>query len=78
MLNTPTKTQNPSLFSKLLSKAAQLIPSTEQKRPLDQQLDEIPTPKKGETYVPLEDRLLRTYAFDHIKQNRAKMMDWYL
>ena len=78
MLNTPVKGQKSALVSDFANTHNELKTGMKEKKCCDSNFDELSTPKRYEIYIPIKDRLLRKNEFRQIKNNRVKLLDWYL
>ena len=78
MINTPVKGQKAVLTSDFASTYNEFKTGTKEKRSYDLNFNEIETPKRCQMYIPIKDRILRKEEFRHVRNNRARLIDWYL
>lgn len=78
MLNTPPRTSKPYLLSDFQFTHTHQLPLSSLTSPTHQALDQRLTPKRTSVFMPLKDRLLPKNEFKVIKNNRARLIDWFL
>jgi hypothetical protein len=79
MLRTPVKSSASILISDFENtRSFSKEPRTHLKHEQKLRLYDMPTPKKHDSYAGLKDRALRKNEFLALKNNRAKLIDWYL
>ena len=79
MLRTPVKSHGSIPITDFENtRSLSKDPRTHLKNAEKLRLYEMPTPKKQDTCGVWEDRVLRKDEFKAVKNNRAKLIDWYL
>jgi hypothetical protein len=77
-MHTPNRADKTLPISDFRSTNYNAKSNTLEKRVDHTQLDEAPTPKRNNIFSALRDRPLRKSQFMYIRNNRARLIDWYL
>jgi hypothetical protein len=77
-MNTPAKASKSVLLTDFECTRNATRAGTEEKSGSSCDWDGMTTPKKCHQFSPFKDRLLRKQEFHLLKNNRARLIDWYL